>query len=174
VFQYGACGKPALHPATSDGSLTFNLSYSRGLALYAVTRRQEVGVDVEHVRGRLPHADLANRYFSAPEREELLRLPARSTMQGFFNGWTRKESCVKALGTGLVTRLDSFAVTLTPGEPARLLTAPQTAGGPRRWTLASLDTIPGYAAAVTVAGDCERILHRPWPPSTANIHGGNL
>jgi len=165
-FQYGPYGKPEFSPSCGDGSLTFNLSVSHGLVLYAVARDRELGVDVERVRDGLPHAGLANRYFSIGEREELRRLPSAAVIDGFFNGWTRKEAYVKAIGTGLVTRLDSFTVTLTPGAPARLQAPPRMDGG-RPWTLTSLDTIPGYAAALVTAGDCDRIVHRPWPP-----HGG--
>src|SRR5262249_35425066 len=113
-FQYGPYGKPELSRSTGVGSLTFNLSVSRGLVLYALTREREVGVDVERVRDGIPHAGLARRFFSAAEREEMRRLPAGATIRGFFNGWTRKEAYVKAIGTGLVTRLDSFTVTLAP------------------------------------------------------------
>lgn len=162
-FQYGDYGKPWVSHRNGDASLTFNLSVSHGLVLYAVTRDREIGVDVERVRGGLPHVGLANRFFAAAEREELRRLPADAVIRGFFNGWTRKEAYVKAIGTGLVTRLDSFAVSLTPGAPARL-DAPAPAGG-GRWTITSLDEFAGYAAALVVAGDCERIVHRAWPTS---------
>lgn len=163
ALRRGFFGKPELAPSTSDGSLTFNLSYSHEIAMFAVGREQEIGVDVERQRTALLHAELANRYFSAPERVELRKLPADSVATGFFNGWTRKEAYIKAIGTGLFTRLDSFAVTLTPGEPVRLRTpAPDRPG---RWSLTSLDAVPGYAAALTVEGECGPILNRHWPES---------
>jgi 4'-phosphopantetheinyl transferase len=161
AFQYGEWGKPAIEQG-SGVPLGFNLSYSHGLALYAIARGREVGVDIERVRDGMPHADLAERYFSAPERAELRRLPAGSVASGFFNGWTRKESYVKALGTGLVTRLDSFSVSLTPGEPAELLSAHDAATAADGWTLANLDAPPGHSAAITIAGSCERIVQRSW------------
>jgi len=154
-FQYGDCGKPELDPSTSDGSLRFNLSYTYDLALYAVARGQELGVDVERIRDK-SYLGLATRYFSAAERAELRGLPVESRAQGFFNGWSRKESYVKALGTGLVTRLDSFTVNLTPGEPARLLS------GAPGWSLAGLDVPAGHAAALTVGGTCECIVQGGW------------
>lgn len=171
-FQYGPYGKPELAPSANDRSLTFNLSDSYGIALYAVTRDCTLGVDVEQVREHRRHVELADRYFAVAEREELHRLPARARRRAFYNGWTRKEAYVKAIGTGLVTRLDSFAVTLAPGSPARLLThAPAIRG---QWTLASLDTIPGWAAALVVAGDCERIVHRPWAEHGQGSANGSI
>lgn len=168
-FHYGDYGKPELAPGAGDRSVTFNVSVSHGVALYAVTRGRAVGVDVERMRDGMAHAGLAERYFSAAERTELGRLPAGDVAAAFFAGWTRKEAYVKALGTGLRTRLDGFAVSLAPGVPARLL-APSP-GDVRRWTLAGLDTVPGWAAALAVAGDCERIVNRPWPAGQAFAMG---
>src|ERR1043166_6848263 len=43
-FTYGAYGKPALE------GLRFNMSHSHEVALLAVAREAELGVDVEHIR----------------------------------------------------------------------------------------------------------------------------
>jgi 4'-phosphopantetheinyl transferase len=161
-FQYGEYGKPSLEAGTADPSLSFNLSYSHGVALYAIARAREVGVDIERVREEMRHTELAERYFSAGERAELRTLPAGSVPRGFFNGWTRKESYVKALGTGLVTRLDRFSVSLTPGEPARVLAPHAADAGVESWTLMSLDTMPGCAAALTIAGSCDCVVLGSW------------
>jgi 4'-phosphopantetheinyl transferase len=156
VFQYTELGKPSLDPRTWDGSVRFNLSYSFGLALYAVARDVELGVDVERLRTTVPYAAMATRYFAAAECAELERLPVADRERGFFNCWTRKEAYVKALGTGLVTALDSFTVNLTPGVPAELR------HGEPGWTLTDLDAPPGYAAAIAVAGAYDRITQGEW------------
>src|SRR6476659_7142960 len=49
AFRLGPVGKPAL-AGDSGQSLLFNLSHSREMALVAVTRCGEIGVDIEHVR----------------------------------------------------------------------------------------------------------------------------
>jgi 4'-phosphopantetheinyl transferase len=69
-----------------------------------------------------------------------------------MNCWTRKEAFIKAVGKGLSYPLQSFDVSLTPGEDARILrlsAGPGTAGD---WTLASFDPCPGYVGAVAVEG----------------------
>jgi 4'-phosphopantetheinyl transferase len=75
--------------------------------------------------------------------------------EGFFNGWTRKEAYLKARGKGLSIPLDQFVVSLSPGEPARLLKAE---GNPREgshWSMWDLRPGPGYVAALVVEGqDC--------------------
>ena len=49
-FCYGSRDKPALVETSGGGTLRFNLSHSQGLALYAVTRNREIGVDLERIR----------------------------------------------------------------------------------------------------------------------------
>ena len=49
-------------------------------------------------------------------------------------------------------RLDSFDVTLAPGEPAALLRTSGDSKEAGRWTLWSLAPGPGYAGAVAVEG----------------------
>src|SRR5207253_10188751 len=97
-LAYGARGKPAL--ADGDG-LRFNVAHSHGLALVAVARGRELGVDLERVRP-LPAAEaIARRFFSARERAVLDALPLRRRLDAFLSLWTRKEAFLKATGGGL-------------------------------------------------------------------------
>jgi 4'-phosphopantetheinyl transferase len=121
-LRFGATGrdKPALLDAGPE-PLQFNLADCEACALYAVSRAGPVGVDVEAVVP-IPDMDLvARRWFSADERAALARLPEPQRPLGFYLAWTRKEALVKAEGTGIGLPLDRFSVSLTPGEPARLL-----------------------------------------------------
>jgi len=50
-FSYGPYGKPsAANTSALAGELRFNLAHAGGLALYPMTRRCEIGVDLEKVR----------------------------------------------------------------------------------------------------------------------------
>nr|WP_325248965.1 4'-phosphopantetheinyl transferase superfamily protein [Amylibacter sp.] len=112
-FTYGRNGKPEL-----AGSLRFNLSHSEQYAALAVVQNVDIGLDIQQFRPVEP--DVAKRFFSTAEQQELAQLPAAQWADGFYRCWTRKEAIVKALGTGLSLELDSFDVTLTPDSPARL------------------------------------------------------
>lgn len=151
-LTYGKRGKPALASPLSHGALHFNVAHSGELAVYAFSKSGEVGVDVEALR-TLPDADeVAARFFSPREREAYRALDPCHKRMGFFNCWTRKEAFLKALGDGLYHPLDSFDVSLTPGEPARILRVADAPGEESGWTLESLIPAPGYVAAVvTVA-----------------------
>jgi len=161
-FGYSAFGKPELNGAPAETRLRFNLSHAGGLALYAVAAGREVGVDVEVVRESVPCEELAASFFSRREVAALLALPACDRTRAFFECWTRKEAYIKAHGEGLSLPLDSFDVSLAPGEPAALL---GTRGGREAsgWTLRELTPGQGYAAAVAVEGDGRRLRCWRWP-----------
>ena len=145
-FAYGAHGKPALAPRHAD--LHFNVSHCEDVAVYAFARGREVGIDVEAVRP-LPDADeLAARFFSRVENEAYRALDARERPLGFFQCWTRKEAFIKALGEGLSHPLDRFAVSLAPGEPARILSVADAPGKDCGWRMSSFSPAPGFVAAL--------------------------
>jgi 4'-phosphopantetheinyl transferase len=152
-FCYGPHGKPALDEAHGGQTLRFNLAHSHDLALYAVTRGREIGVDLEWVGRPVPDAaTIAEHYFSAAERARLRALPELLRHEAFYNCWTRKEAYLKARGEGLSLPLDQFDVSLAPGEPAALLSSHGDPGEVVRWTLWALIPGPGYVAALAVEG----------------------
>jgi 4'-phosphopantetheinyl transferase len=148
-FRYAAYGKPYLEENGCDG-LRFNLSHSHGLALLAVTRGREVGVDIEMVRQDVVEEQIAERFFSPREVSVLRSLPAEQQPEAFFNCWTRKEAYIKARGEGLTLPLDMFDVSLAPGEPAALLETRIDPGEIFRWHMMELAPGAGFRAALVV------------------------
>jgi 4'-phosphopantetheinyl transferase len=154
-FSYNPYGKPALQPE-ARGQLCFNLSHSQGLALFAFARQVNIGVDLEHLRSDFNHLELAERFFSTRERAELSAIPPAMRPPAFFLCWTRKEAFIKAHGEGLSLLLDRFDVSLTPGEPARLVATRAGLEAPDQWSLFNLEPAPDYLAALAVQGQgCE-------------------
>ncbi|HEX6270320.1 MAG TPA: 4'-phosphopantetheinyl transferase superfamily protein [Anaerolineales bacterium] len=147
-FSTNPHGKPALH----DHNLEFNLSHSGDFALVAVTQERKVGVDIERMRQGISSQVIARQYFSRSEVTKLLALPSEQWERGFFNCWTRKEAYIKAHGLGLSLPLESFDVSLAPGEPAILQATRPDSSEAAHWTLLSLQVDSGYAAAVAVKG----------------------
>ena len=151
-FCYSPKGKPALSSESLGGDLRFNLSHSDGLALYAVTRGREIGVDIERVRPELADGKIAERFFSPREVAALRALHPHLQLQAFFNCWTRKEAYIKARGDGLSLPLDQFDVSVVPGEPAALLNTTHDLGESSRWLLRQLFPGADYVAALAVEG----------------------
>ncbi len=143
-FQTGRYGKPTL---TDDTNFRFNLTHSYGLALYLFATQRELGIDAEKIRPEFATEGIAERYFSEAERTELRELPAEIRTTAFFLCWTRKEAYVKAHGDGLQIPLDSFNVSVTPGEPERLRSTDS-----ERWSMRSFSPAPDFVASVLVEG----------------------
>jgi 4'-phosphopantetheinyl transferase len=95
-------GKPYVEGA---GDLRFNLSHSGGLALIAICRGREVGVDVERIGGR---------------------------PRSFYEAWARREALAKCFGTGLGGSLPNRPVELHELDPGGGWVAALALGGPER------------------------------------------
>lgn len=95
-LRTGTAGKPSLDPPV----LSFNLSHSGGLALYAFTAKAAVGVDVELSGRPVDVLKIAARAFGPGETERLRALGAPQRRQEFLRAWVRHEAELKRLGTG--------------------------------------------------------------------------
>lgn len=147
-LTYGVHGKPALSSRFADSDLRFNVSHSDDVAIYAFSIGREIGVDIEVVRSIPDADDIAAQFFSRCENAAYLDLESSDKPLGFFCCWTRKEAFIKANGDGLYHPLDSFDVSLAPGEPAKILRIKDMTGSEFGWCLNSFSPLPGLIAAV--------------------------
>ena len=161
-FSYNRYGKPALAVGANDNQLRFNVSHANDVALYAVTRGREVGLDIEFIRDDFASLEIAERFFSATEVATLQSLPAQLQTEAFFNCWTRKEAYIKALGEGLSHPLHSFAVSLAPSDTAALLSTDNDPEEASRWSLVELSCDTGYVAALVVEGTTPTLRCWQW------------
>ncbi len=161
-FSSNRYGKPDLDVGTDDNWLCFNVSYSRELALYAVTRRQEVGLDVEFIDEKSANLEIAERFFSPTEVSNLKTLPVHLQTAAFFSCWTRKEAYIKAVGKGLSHSLQQFTVSVIPEELFPLLSTADNFQEPGHWSLITLSPDPNYAAALAVEGSIRTIQQWQW------------
>jgi 4'-phosphopantetheinyl transferase len=173
-FRYGPGGKPSLASPLDEGqeALRFNVSHSRGLALFALARGRELGIDLEYIRPMAEVGQIVARFFSERENEAFGALPPGQQLEAFFNCWTRKEAYVKARGEGLALSLGQFDVSLAPGEPAALLSTGDDPREAARWSLRALKPGPGYVAALAVEGHGWRLTCWQWPGHEAESQGG--
>lgn len=165
-FCYGRNGKPALADPFGKGKVSFNLSHSEGIALYAFIRNCEIGLDVEHIREISEMGQIAERFFSARENAAFQALPKSKKKEAFFNCWTRKEAFIKATGDGLTWPLDKFDVSLVPGEPAGLLRIEGDSKAASRWSIVELKPSSNNIAAVAYEGHDFQLTCFNWQAST--------
>ncbi len=142
VFDYSPQGKPALASTGDCPGLRFNASASGLLALLALRRDHEVGVDVEAIRD--VEDGIARRAMTAAERATYDELAPAARAAHFCALWAAKEAVVKSLGRGLGQAFDAFDVSDEPG----VVRVPHEAGMDTLW----IERLPapraGHAAAV--------------------------
>jgi len=164
-FRYGPYGKPVLDGEIGR-NIRFNLSHANGLALYAVGRDRELGIDLEEVRPHSLDQTIAERYFSEQENAKFGVLSVHGGPEPFFRYWTRKEAYLKAHGEGLsgFPRRPDFS--LEGGDPLPLGTTEETHQRGAQWLLRDLDPAPGYVAAIAIEGlhSRLRLMFAEWPP----------
>lgn len=148
AFAYGKNGKPAL--AESDGAkLNFNLSHSAGLAICAIAKDRDLGIDLEKIVPCADLDDVATRCFP-PEEQRMLQIlqpPERETT--FFRFWTRKEAELKCSGEGIssvLARQIPFDGSIVEMEPAS-----------------------GYLASLAVRGKPFKLQTWHWPAEQFQI-----
>jgi len=161
-FAYGEHGKPSLVDAPD---WSFNVSHSGEIALVAVAGAARVGIDIEKRRPLDDPHDLAERFFSDREAEDLRKVPDSDVPTAFFNAWTRKEAFAKATGAGLSLPLRSFDVTLAPGEPPRLIECRDPEWSTLPWSIHALAPATNYTAALAVSLDDPTLECYRWNPS---------
>jgi len=130
VFEEGPFGKPSL---SGLPRCAFNMSHSEDVALVALTDSEvgEIGVDVEMLRAMPDAVALARQNFSRAENAELAATPPQDQSLAFLLGWTRKEACLKAIGSGLSIAPNIFTAGLDMGERSVAIDTP--AGTARVW-----------------------------------------
>lgn len=98
IFTTGEHGKPSLENVSF---LNFNLSHSGEYIVFIFSCSFLVGIDIEQT-GRKANMDkIAARIFLPSEAEKLKSLEGNEKISLFFQLWTRTESFLKGLGTGL-------------------------------------------------------------------------
>jgi 4'-phosphopantetheinyl transferase len=145
-FSYGSKGKPYL--SESGSLIRFNCSHSGGMALYAITRHCDLGIDIEKIRPLESMKQIAQRFFCPEEVGELLSLTPAERQAAFFRCWSRKEAYIKAVGDGLSIPLDGFRVTLTPGGWVEFVHLGNDRRLASEWALHDFTAIAGYAGAI--------------------------
>jgi len=121
-WQIGSHDKPHLlgHPGWH-----FNLSHSGDWALLGMSPSAPIGVDIECHKEMRDMTGIVRHQFSATEQAAFLTIACEAQVDWFFSVWSRKEACLKALGSGLSVSSKSFEVD---GKQASMDTAVPTHG----------------------------------------------
>lgn len=147
LFAKNQFGKPAL----ASNRLSFNLSHSAGVSVLALVRGGEVGVDIEKLDASRADLNVAQRYFSAAEYQQLQDCDALAFARTFFSFWTLKEAYIKARGLGLSLPLADFSFRFQ-GDHITLYEQPYLRNANRDWCGELLCLQDDYVYAWTWSG----------------------
>ncbi len=143
-FNKTSMGKPFIE----NSNLFFNYSYRTTFCLLAISKTNEVGVDIEKMKILQDVPTFASFTFSEKEKEIIFKSNAEKFQDTLFTFWTFKEAAIKALGVGLnanLTQIDLSEFFYSDINP--LLFDSNSI-----YTIKQINALDGYKAAFAVKG----------------------
>jgi 4'-phosphopantetheinyl transferase len=148
-IEISASGKPLL---PEDAQVKIAMSYAGMVAIFGVSRRAAIGIDIERINAIDQGSTLIESFFTFDERQAIRQIPSGLQLEAFYKCWCRKEALLKATGNAFCRNLgpEGVYVVLDDGPRSFGVLGDQ---GMARWTVISLPAIDGYTAAIAIEGD---------------------
>lgn len=96
-------------PYMPGGELFFNISHTRYAFAIAIVKSYFPGIDTERTGRNIDYQQVAANYFSKREIDYISC--SAVPREAFYSLWTRKESLLKSIGSGIVTDLTKVEVS---------------------------------------------------------------
>ena len=148
-FSKGAFGKPVL---ADSSSIHFSTSDAGGLVAIAVSRKSEVGIDIESIRKRHGRSAVAVHFLSNLERRRLEALARERRDAAFHRCWAQKEAFAKLVGAGLHIPLDAFDVEVDPKNPPGVRGSRIAGADAKPCVITEMNLPVGYVGMLAVYG----------------------
>lgn len=150
-LSFGPHGRPELAPGVLEDVPSFNVSHTRGVLGFALSRAT-VGLDVERFRRDPDPLSIGRQVFSPQEIALLEALPPDAQRVQFRRLWALKEAYLKARGTGLTLPAREVTCALDAQVPGgvRLSFTDVVQDEPSRWQCVELRPTEHTWAAVCV------------------------
>jgi len=152
-------GKPMLGFHNLKEDIYFNMSHSEDLVIVALSRDQDVGVDVEFIRKVKDAQGIVKSSFVIQEQIHLFSLPSTEFINGFFLCWTLKEAFIKAIGKGLSYPMNYFSVIDSRGNISGIGSLVITSGMAREWYQLSFIPQSSYVGAMVSSNRQPKVLY---------------
>ncbi|MEP7146344.1 MAG: 4'-phosphopantetheinyl transferase superfamily protein, partial [bacterium] len=108
--------------------------------------------------------EIAQRYFSTKENNELAQSEMHETEIFFLNCWTRKEAFIKASGDGLSYPLADFSVSFGRGIKPEVLWIKGEENKISEWKLYDIDIDPDYITSLAIRSTNKNIVIKKLKP----------
>ena len=140
--------------SNQEKSLFFNLSHASDRLVLAVSRVDQLGVDIEASDKLRKIVKIAMRHFSNSEVEELVSLPDSQQLSRFYELWTLKEAYIKARGFGLVIPLNQLTFAFSE-DRLILHFSREIEDDPLAWQIWQIYTPASYKLALALRNERE-------------------
>jgi len=124
-FTYNRFGKPSLE--NREDNLKFNLSHSANYIIYAFSKENDVGIDIERIRNIEKANEIVGRSSTREVVERFASLNDNRKKIAFIKWWTLLEAYYKFKGESISLRKSPFKLMLSdkneleikylPGKP---------------------------------------------------------
>lgn len=135
TIEKNECGKPFFSKLSN---YSFNISHSKDWIVVAISS-DEIGIDVEY-NEEFDYCEVVEAFFSEKEKKLFFDAMNHEQAKVFYQLWTLKESYIKAIGQGMMMKLDSFDI--------ELLEKPITTSGNTEFEMAELALDNDYTLSV--------------------------
>jgi len=132
VFDTTPHGKPFIKDLPGVSDLQFNHSHADALVACAITRRHQLGVDVESITRNVNLA-VARHCLSPRELTEFQDMAPEDRPTYLLRQWTLKEAYSKALGLGLSLRFEDVSFAIDSAGNPQLIDHVSSATDARQW-----------------------------------------
>lgn len=113
--------KDGQKPFVTSHDVEFNLSHSGPFAVLAITRGQEIGIDVELLGQTIVMDDhfegLVDMVLTAEEQDAIASTPTEHQIRRFLTYWTAKEARMKLTGEGMALEPKTISLDLVNSDP---------------------------------------------------------
>jgi len=160
-FSKNKYGRPEIILPPGMPPVRFNLSHTDGLVVCGIALEYDIGVDVENTGRSSAASDIAKRYFTSSEVQDIFSVPEEKQAERFFYYWTLKEAYIKARGMGLSLPLEQFSFDISDISEKGLSISfdPQLKDDPVRWQFWLFKLTPAHCLAVSICRETIKFNH---------------
>ena len=156
-FSYNDYGKPFI--ANDNSKLQFNISHSDEVAVFAFSRYNEIGIDIEKIKDIQDMDGVINICFTDYEKN-WYKARRDSNAELFYKVWTAKEAFIKAIGRGFSYNPKNIELTYKSDKQLLISRVISNEFAERNYTIKLIEIQPGYVVSVVYDGEKEiKIYH---------------
>ncbi len=154
-FSENKYGRPEIVLPQGISPVRFNISHTEDIIVLGLALEYDIGVDIENTGRSSATSDIAKRYFSPSEIQDIFSVPEEKQTERFFYYWTLKESYIKAKGMGLSLPLEQFAFNISE-KRLNISFDPRLKDDPAKWQFWLFRLTKAHCMAVSICRESKK------------------